>query len=86
MANYNNENYDPNILSNSVSSMASHLSRSYDQNGKHLNSVSQIRNRESIMKVFVSDKEDINAINEVIIFNNSQLVWMDAALQDDYWG
>ena len=86
MANYNNENYDPNILSNSVSSMASNMSQSYDQNGKHQNSVSQIRNRESIMKVFVSDKEDINAINEVILFNNSHLVWMDAALQDDYRG
>jgi hypothetical protein len=31
------------------------------------NTVSQIINSESIMKVFVSDKEDINAKNEVVL-------------------
>jgi len=65
MAKYNNENYDPNILSQSVSSMASNMSQSYEMNGKHQNSASHIRDRESIIKVFLRDKEDINGIDEV---------------------
>lgn len=68
MASSTNENINPNILSNSISSMASNTSRSAEkQMAKWENSVSQIRNRESILKVFLNDKEDINAINEVRI-------------------
>jgi hypothetical protein len=68
MAYSNNENINPNLLSNSMSSMASSISRSAEkQMAKWENSVSQIRKRESILKVFLNDQEDINAINEVKI-------------------
>ena len=66
-----NDYYTPSRLAKSGSSLDSDTPRHYDnQNGKYENSVSHIKNRETIMKVFVNDLEDINSINEVkyIIF------------------
>ncbi len=87
MAYYNNENINPNKLSKSASSIASNTSRSNEKaNAKWENSVSHIRNRESILKVFLNDKEDINAINEVRIFMKKMIsVRMDASLSNNHW-
>jgi len=66
--------YTPSRLTKSGSSLDSDTPRHYDnQNGKYENSVSQIKNRESIMKVFINDIEDINSINEVKFFIFIQL-------------
>lgn len=43
---------------------------SISQNESHINSVSQMINAESILKMFVNDLSDIDSKNEVLIFIN----------------
>jgi hypothetical protein len=60
---HNRFNTTPNRVNNVSQSMSSVISTNSDRERKG-NSVSQIKNRESIMKVFVSDIENLNAVNE----------------------
>jgi hypothetical protein len=63
------------IVSSSISSMNSnnlidteHFQYEHILRKHAGNTVSQIVNSESIMKVFVNDEEDLNSVNEVFYF------------------
>ncbi len=49
-----------------------------------MNTISQMINRESIIKVFINDQGDINSKNEVRSGFVIPLVWMDSFVQNNH--